>query len=206
MVEAIEFNSTFHFSFNEGSGTIAVAANTYAYALPADFRGLINKPFYRAASDTGPGKEMVYMSPDELKGSIGSSLGNATYGPVRNYSLHNGQLLIYPVPASDGPIVSYSYVKDIGRPSSVYNGTAWAFKKPDGSAMANDYSNPWFTEGRWLTTYRALYYLWSRVYQGEDQAIANARAAQVNWFEEKARLVKATNKKKGFPSRVRGYL
>jgi hypothetical protein len=205
MVESIKFNSTSHFYFNESRNEVSLLSGIYNYPLPTDFVELIGRPSFLTAGASGPGKPLDYSSTDEIEAWVGGVEGAGDSSGPKLYSLYDSELLLFPVPTNTGDKIKFRYVKDVGVPSGSFNVT-WSFKQPNGSAMTDAYTNEWFTDGKDLTIHRALYYLWTRVYQGEDRAAANAQAALGNWLEEKNRLTRLTTKKKGPPRRLRGHL
>lgn len=80
------------------------------------------------------------------------------------------KLELYPPSDLSTSVLKGSYIQDVGTPTytaTTANPPVFSFLKPDGTAMADSYTNPWFDQkqGFNIIRYHAEWSLWNGVWQ-----------------------------------------
>jgi hypothetical protein len=223
LCEAITFNRKLHIpEQNEARFSFLTTADTYLYApgagasmpthtgVPTDLLRIVGDLYYQDAGDTSSRRPLKDKSVEWLERyrELGSSWSSSiTAGETSYFGWWDEQLIVIPKPTATGDIISGRYISDTRAPYYEWDGTAWDFYTPAAAALNPDtYTSIWLEGelGRW-TKQRALYYLWSEIYQGEDSASSYASKALTSWLETKESIMTKAQSRQPVKT-VRGYL
>lgn len=212
--EAIKFNRSDSYWFNMARGFITSKNGDYAYPLPTGFMSLIGPVYYTPAGSVDETRyQLQEATVDEIESQkfIGNDYNVLPRpGHARTYAVDMAdmRLLTSPSSSADGDIFEFRYQIDPGTPRYRYSGSAWAFYEPDNETAISDtstYTNIWFQDALDLTMWRALYYLWSSIYGGTEEATMKANLALQSWLEVKNKL-RAETAKRMSKRMVRKYI
>lgn len=103
----------------------------------------------------------------------------------------NEELILRPVPDTSGDVVRGRYLRRLGAPFYAHTGSAWAFYKPNGEAIADGYPDPtkgeangWFADGYQVLYQRSLYVFQAKYLKAPE----DANTAMLGYLEELEKL------------------
>lgn len=212
IIEALRYNRTHETSFNKKKFYLSLEADTPDYPLPIDYLGVIGKVKYHTTSALTDERELLDGGIDlvERFQYIDEFDNSWDTGEVFAYAIDDeGKRIIFgPAPSTDGGVVSFRYLADLGTPSYTISGSTYTFLKPfssDALTVTDTYTNKWLTEGQDATRCRAIYYWWSRAYGGTQEADIKAQKSLIQW-QDAINALRAESAKKISNFEVRRYI
>jgi hypothetical protein len=210
MAEAIRHHRTEHYWFNESRFEIVTSANVWHYPLPSDFLRPIGEIYYARVNSATSRRKMSNKTNDFVEQTRylgtdpdrwGSWESGISSGPPSVYAIYNGELCVSPIPDTDAEVIDGRYVRDLGTPQVIYNGSAWAIYTPWSlsTALPATYANNWLTDGQDLIRSRAIYYMQKRLYRNDE----GAQNALMDNVEAMNRLRTESHRRRG-PKSIRG--
>ena len=188
IIEALRYNRTHETYFNKKKFYLTLVEDQPDYPLAIDYLGVIGKVKYHSDSTLTDERELLDGGIDlvERFQYIDEYDNSWATGEVSAYAVDDeGKRIIFgPAPASDGGVVSFRYIADLGTPTYTISGGTYTFLKPfssDALTVTDTYSNKWLTEGQDATRCRAIYYWWSRAYGGTQEADIKAQKSLIQW-------------------------
>lgn len=127
----------------------------------------------------------------------------AISGVPSYWSYWDERLELYPASDSSSHVFRIPYVADVGTPyytATTADPPVFTFKQPDGTAMADSFTNAWFDPllGFQCTVYGALYKLWAEVWEADAGQDTKAQMA----FAEALALAEDLTSLQQLPHRV----
>lgn len=211
IIESIRYNKNQRFWTNERTHKLVTTSGQFRYPLPADYLGLAGDVFYSPSDDEtyrAPLRQRTVDWCEEMKVRGDSwdtaiNSGNPDFFAV-DESTH--EILLCPVPYQDGDQVDFKYITDMGVPSFRYVSNAWTFYQPSSTvALADTFTNGWFTEYYELVLNRAAYTLLSTIYGGTEESTVKAQKHLELWAEQLNKL-RTDSARRASAMSIRRYL
>ena len=211
-IESLRYNRSFETFFNKKKFFLSLVADQPTYPLPIDFLGLIGSVWYSSSSSLTDkcelqdgGVELV-----EERRYLNETTGAWETGTPSVYGIDDPgkELLLGPVPSTDGAVIHFRYLADLGCPSYSISGGTYTFKKPfseDTMTTTSTYTNRWLVDGYDAIRSRAIYYLWSRDFGGTPESDMKASKSLIQWQDAMSDL-KAQSAKRLSKSEVRRHI
>jgi hypothetical protein len=165
--------------FNTVNGTYEYGAETSAGAFDGYPIDMI-KPVKLSMQVTSSWYHLKNISIDEFRDKF---MDVSYKGFPSAWAWFKKEMLIYPVPNAVYAI-RVDYIKDLGVPKASYNGVTWSYLvSTTGTAIADSYTNDWFTEGLELIVSRAVWYVASQHF-GKHQQAQLAKMHEVEMLDD----------------------
>lgn len=181
IVEALRYHRADHFWFNEGYFELVTTQGQWAYDLPADFIRQIGHVYFTRASSPTDRKVLRNKTSDYVEQARylgtdpdhwGTWESGMSSGTPSCYALYDGQLVLSPMADTTGDKINGRYVRDLGIPTVLYDGSNWQLYLPNTSSttLPATYTNDWYKDGQDLIRTRTNYILYTRYYKNPDAA------------------------------------
>lgn len=211
MVDAIAHESSEHYFFNEQRFSFATVDGQQTYGtadgVPVGIVSFISQWLFldvgQDADDRHPIRKETMQWIDTAR--AGASAGDQPEA----WAYFDEKIELWPDPGSTTHDVRGRVVVQPGVPSYVYSGGSWSFKKPDGTAMTDDYpdsgsgeANAWLTDDQAYRVIRsyAEYLLYSGTWHATKNQDQKALQRYLE-FKEKLEDRMATHR----PHRIEPY-
>lgn len=175
--------------------------NTGTYDLTADVISLLGDRGWilreGVADDRWPVDRVSRAEMERMRSTLALS------GVPSFFSFWDERLELYPASDSSAHVLRMPYVKDVGTPfytATTADPPVFTFKQPDGTAMADSFTNPWFDplQGFQVTVYGALAKLWADFWEAQAGQDTKAQLA----FAEALALAEDLSALQQLPHRV----
>lgn len=191
LIDSMNFNKKFVFWFNKISGKISTQAEKMRYKLPFDYISMVGQPMYNSFSTESATRRKLTYRPlewcEENKFRGAETEMTINTGSAEFYSIDetNQELLLIPVPFTNGETVEFLYVSDCDIPGYYHDGSTWLFheKSSRTKTLGADFSNAWLQHAPNLIIYKAASDLMFGYHGGED-TFNMGQNYQRMWAEE----------------------